>query len=301
MWNFARDLFASFCFAFRRNLYAVKWSYITNENLRRAEGILSKFFQTFCNLYPQGNCGLNVHNIGFHYVDYVQLLGPLWAWSCFPFEDCNSMITKSVHGTGNITHQVMRLKEAQTVLRNNLQLTLKERLWKCTKCMLNCEVAGALRKIPNDAYESFIMRSFCAEDTSEIKKSRKNSSPWQKVLFSKLFSYEEENMQCLYNEKQKTCCCALFCFTFKNWTCICSCSTNATERVWYFECWETFCKCEYWPNLWIDSSWRTWRKKIYGMLMSKMTLSQISSLLGCQILMDMPFSNKSSGSHFLLL
>lgn len=35
--------------------------------------------------------------------------------------------------------------------------------------------------------------------------------------------------------------------------------------------------------------------------MSKMTLSQISSLLGCQILMDMPFSNKSSGSHFLLL
>lgn len=81
--------------------------HITNENLRRAEGILSKFFQDFCNLYPQGNCGLNIHNIGFHYVDYVQLLGPLWPWSCFPFEDCNSMITKSVHGTGNITHQVM--------------------------------------------------------------------------------------------------------------------------------------------------------------------------------------------------
>lgn len=151
-------------------IYMLLSDHITNENLRRAEGILSKFFQDFCNLYPQGNCGLNVHNIGFHYVDYVQLLGPLWAWSCFPFEDCNSMITKSVHGTGNITHQVMRLKEAQTVLRNNLQLTLKERLWKCTKCMLNCEVAGALRKIPNDAYESFIMRSFCAEDTSEIKK-----------------------------------------------------------------------------------------------------------------------------------
>lgn len=32
--------------------------------------------QDFCNLYPQGNCGLNVHNIGFQYVDYVQLLGP---------------------------------------------------------------------------------------------------------------------------------------------------------------------------------------------------------------------------------
>lgn len=110
----------------------------------------------------------------------------------------------------------MRLKEAQTVLGNNLQLTLKERLWKCTKCILNCEVAGALRKIPNDAYEYFIMRSFCAEDTSEEKKSRKNSSPWQKVLFSKLFSYKEENTQCLYNEKQKTGCCALFCFTLKN-------------------------------------------------------------------------------------
>lgn len=58
----------------------------------------------------------------------------------------------------------MRLKEAQTILRHSLQLTLKERLiCKCTKCMLNCEVAGALSKIPNDAYESFIMRSFCAE------------------------------------------------------------------------------------------------------------------------------------------
>lgn len=65
----------------------------------------------------------------------------------------------------------MRLKEAQTVLRNNLQLTLKERLWKCTKCMLNCEVAGALRKIPNDAY-AYFMRSFCAEDTSEVKKKK---------------------------------------------------------------------------------------------------------------------------------
>lgn len=59
-------------------IYMLLSDHITNENLRRAEGILSKFFQDFCNLYPQGNCGLNVHNIGFHYVDYVQLLGPLW-------------------------------------------------------------------------------------------------------------------------------------------------------------------------------------------------------------------------------
>jgi hypothetical protein len=143
--------------------------HITPENLKRAREILSKFFRDFCDLYPEGNCGLNVHNIGFHYVDYVRLLGPLWAWSCFPFEDCNSMITKSVHGTGNITLQIMKLKEAQTILRNRVQLNTKERLWKCNNCMLNCEVAGALKEIPNDAYKSFILRSFCAEETSEIK------------------------------------------------------------------------------------------------------------------------------------
>ncbi|CAG2187656.1 unnamed protein product [Mytilus edulis] len=98
---------------------------ISKNDLQRAHILLDAFFRNFSNLYPAGSCGLNVHNIGMHMVEYVRVLGPLWSWSCFPFEDCNSMITKTVHGTGDVTKQVMKIKEAQALLRNNLPLIFK--------------------------------------------------------------------------------------------------------------------------------------------------------------------------------
>lgn len=42
---------------------------------------------------------LNLHNIGEHLSSYVRKLGPLWAWSCFPFEDMNGSLLEQVHGS----------------------------------------------------------------------------------------------------------------------------------------------------------------------------------------------------------
>ena len=65
---------------------------ITQEILNRASVLLELFYQQFQVMYWDGSCGLNVHNIRTHLVDFVRLWGPMWAWSCFSFEDINSMV-----------------------------------------------------------------------------------------------------------------------------------------------------------------------------------------------------------------
>ncbi|VDI77376.1 Hypothetical predicted protein [Mytilus galloprovincialis] len=143
---------------------------ISKNDLQRAHILLDAFFRNFSNLYPAGSCGLNVHNIGMHMVEYVRVLGPLWSWSCFPFEDCNSMITKTVHGTGDVTKQVMKIKEAQALLRNNLPLIFKGKNWKNLKPVANCEIAGAITEVPKDENTNFILEELGLSDTSCIKK-----------------------------------------------------------------------------------------------------------------------------------
>ena len=54
-----------------------------------------------------------MHNIGAHLTFYVRLWGPLWAWSCFGFEDWNAALLQSVHGTGDVTKQCLQKTEMQ--------------------------------------------------------------------------------------------------------------------------------------------------------------------------------------------
>lgn len=42
-----------------------------------------------------------------HYTEKVADLGPLWANSCFPFEDFNGDISKLFHGTREVEMQVL--------------------------------------------------------------------------------------------------------------------------------------------------------------------------------------------------
>jgi hypothetical protein len=84
---------------------------IVEEELTRADYLLQLFYHQFPILYStsRGSCGLNVHNVGSHLVYFVRQWGPIWAWSCFPFEDSNHGLLQSVHGTGLITKQVMKI------------------------------------------------------------------------------------------------------------------------------------------------------------------------------------------------
>ena len=76
---------------------------------------------------------------------YVKKLGPLWAWSCFAFEDVNAMILNSVHGTRDVVKQALRKQEISMYIRSSDEVTttLKTKL-KVTYKAQNCDVLGAL-------------------------------------------------------------------------------------------------------------------------------------------------------------
>lgn len=86
---------------------------ITEHDLQRADHVLSELYREFGNLYVTNNSTLNLHNVGCHLTTYVRKFKPLWAWSCFQFEDMNGSILDSVHGTGDVCLQIMRMVQAQ--------------------------------------------------------------------------------------------------------------------------------------------------------------------------------------------
>lgn len=168
-----------------RGLHLLLGDSISSEDLKMAESCLDTFYKQFQVLYGKGSTGLNVHNIGAHLVFYVQLWGPLWSWSCFPFEDLNSVILRSVHGTGDVTKQCLRLREIELKL-NKIDLNciresqLREhlgksktqaKLWSCGKTFGNVFVAGRLTAssdLPEDAKE-LILESTDVQSIENVK------------------------------------------------------------------------------------------------------------------------------------
>lgn len=101
---------------------------------------------------------LNLHNIGEHLSSYVRKLGPLWAWSCFPFEDMNGSLLEQVHGTGNVCLQILWTLQAQKRLavdsefisnlpmKSFVQKMIKVgRQVKVKKETRNCKIAGGMQ------------------------------------------------------------------------------------------------------------------------------------------------------------
>ena len=146
---------------------------INQEILNRASVLLDLFYKQFQPLYGDGSCGLNVHNIGAHLADFVHLWGPIWAWSCFSFEDINSMVLKSTHGTGNVTKQIMQMKEAESVIKIKCdsENAICVKPWSKLKVFNNCEVAGKLIGINADEqYNEEFLQLTNAKNICSIKK-----------------------------------------------------------------------------------------------------------------------------------
>ena len=149
-------------------IYILLGDDITPDLLALAKEMLFNFYKNHQVLYGDSNCTLNVHNVGAHLVTYVEAWGPLWAWSCFPFEDLNGALLESVHGTGNQCRQLIWMLYAQNSLRSkchlisdkNIQFFVEkmlsgDRSLRNVKSAANCQVAGALKKwaVNNDIYE----------------------------------------------------------------------------------------------------------------------------------------------------
>ena len=192
-------------------VYILLGDNITPDLLDLARDLLSTFYRDHQLLYGDGNCSLNVHNVGAHLVTYVRSWGPLWAWSCFPFEDLNGALLESVHGTGNQCRQLIWMLYAQNSLRANchlipdkeIQLFVQkmlsgERRLRNVKTASNCQIAGALRKWPvkNDIYEqaSLLLDLLCTArpDFQEAKRVIVNGH----VIYSRI--YEKMKKHCGY-------------------------------------------------------------------------------------------------------
>lgn len=46
------------------------------------------------------------------------LKSPIWAWSCFAFEDANAKLSPSVHGTGDVVKQALQNQEITRYIRS---------------------------------------------------------------------------------------------------------------------------------------------------------------------------------------
>ncbi|KAH3894571.1 hypothetical protein DPMN_018728 [Dreissena polymorpha] len=151
-------------------IYLLLGDAITEDDLLRAEMSLAKFQLSFETLYGPQNCGLNVHNIGCHLAQYVQHHGPLWAWSCFGFEDLNGFLIKSSHGTGDVSTQLLSTlfarkqlcREVENIQSAELKqftmdmLTTGRRIKSLTQCS-NCQIAGKLHEVNDDITSRHVM------------------------------------------------------------------------------------------------------------------------------------------------
>lgn len=141
---------------------------ITTDALSRADKLMDEFYAEFSNLYGEGSCGLNVHNAGVHLAFYVAEWGPVWAWSCFAFEDSNAVLLQAVHGTGNVVNQIMRFKQAQAVIRKFGHSANKK--WTKTKEVVNCCIAGKEKPLPMSVLAESIMEGLRVQHINDILK-----------------------------------------------------------------------------------------------------------------------------------
>lgn len=78
---------------------------ITKDEMLSAKNKIQSFVREFQILYGKNNMRYNVHTIS-HMPDCVQTLGPLWAYSNFPFEDNNGKLTNYVNAPKGVLHQI---------------------------------------------------------------------------------------------------------------------------------------------------------------------------------------------------
>ena len=79
---------------------------ISNEDLEHSENVLEHFVSMSAALYEERFLTLNFHLL-LHLTDNVRQIGPLWAYSCFPFENANGFILKLVRGTQSVENQIL--------------------------------------------------------------------------------------------------------------------------------------------------------------------------------------------------
>jgi hypothetical protein len=168
--GFLGDEYMENLVCFSEAIYILLGDKITVTSLEKAVDLLDQFYRSFQQLYGNGTCGLNVHNAAYHLPEYVKLWGPVWCWSCFPFEDANAMLLQAVHGTGSVLKQVMKYRQANLHIRKNGLSLKKAATWKISTEARNCDVAGASKKLEDSEKWGKEQLSLLYPDVTNAKK-----------------------------------------------------------------------------------------------------------------------------------
>ncbi|KAK3908854.1 Putative white-brown complex-like protein 30, partial [Frankliniella fusca] len=101
-------------------IFTLLKSEITKSDMTESDLLLKLFVADFKNLYGDRAQTHNVHQL-LHLALCVELYGPLFCFSAFPFEDLNGVIAKATHGTNYVDTEIVNnivMCEGIEMLRN---------------------------------------------------------------------------------------------------------------------------------------------------------------------------------------
>lgn len=162
---------------------------IDDHDLARARYLLDGFYENFSDLYEEGSCGLNVHNVGRHLVFYVKQWGPLFGWSCFCFEDFNAKLLGYTHGTGDVTNQIFKrhlanmfvCKTDTSAIKNEKVSAFIKQMNRANSKSLkikvktkNCDIIGAQSELHCEGdqaeFDRTLLQRINVQDTENLRK-----------------------------------------------------------------------------------------------------------------------------------
>ena len=81
-------------------IYSLYKNSISEESLNIAAEILKEYVWKFEIMYEKEYMTSNVHQI-LHLTQVINDFGPLWAFSCFPYEDIDGKLKDLVHSSNS--------------------------------------------------------------------------------------------------------------------------------------------------------------------------------------------------------
>ena len=115
-------------------------------------------------------------------MDFAKIHGPLWAVSCFPFEDLNGWLLRSAHGTGNVSVQLLGMLHGLKNMKEDAANMEDADLRTFTEDMLtsgkrvktqvqqrNCMIAGKPTTVINSTADTTALCGNQFEEVERIK------------------------------------------------------------------------------------------------------------------------------------
>ena len=128
------DIYFQNYLLFVEAIFILLSSSVSRQDLKKAGRLLSHFCLIFGKLYGDRQERINVHLL-LHLCDFVKLFGPLFCYSCFPFEDFNGLLKSLVKGSQHAEAQIVNsVSIIQKLPELAKQFYLKEQIFTIAIC-----------------------------------------------------------------------------------------------------------------------------------------------------------------------